>query len=50
MLETSYTLNLEQLLKIAPELKGYLWHKLKPEKSQFLSSAITKKQVGSTIC
>jgi hypothetical protein len=50
MLETSYTLSLGQLLKIAPKLKGYLWNKLKPEKSQILSSAITKKQVGSTIC
>jgi hypothetical protein len=25
ILETSYTLNLGQLLKIAPELKRYLW-------------------------
>jgi hypothetical protein len=32
MLETSYTLNLGQLLKIAPKLKRYLWHKLKPNK------------------
>ncbi len=33
MLETNYTLNLGQLLKIAPELKKYLWQKLKPEKT-----------------
>jgi hypothetical protein len=30
MLKTSYTLNLQQLLKIAHELKIYLWKKLKP--------------------
>jgi hypothetical protein len=33
MLETNYTLNLGQLLKIAPKLKKYLWQKLKPEKA-----------------
>ncbi len=27
MLETNYTLNLEQLLKITPELKRYFWQK-----------------------
>jgi hypothetical protein len=29
MLETSYTLNLGQLLKMALELKRYLWEKMK---------------------
>jgi len=29
MLKTSYTLNLGQLLKIAHELKKYLWPELK---------------------
>jgi hypothetical protein len=29
MLETSYTLNLRQLLKMALELKRYLWKKMK---------------------
>jgi hypothetical protein len=33
MLETRYTLNLNQLLKIAPELKRYIWQKLKLEKT-----------------
>jgi hypothetical protein len=33
MLETSYTLNLGQLLKIALESKRYLWQKLKLEKT-----------------
>ncbi len=32
MLETSYTLNLGQLFKIALKLKKYLWQKLKLEK------------------
>jgi hypothetical protein len=31
-LETNYTLNLEQLFKIAPKLKKYLWQKLKLKK------------------
>jgi hypothetical protein len=33
MLETSYILNLGQLLKIALKLKKYLWQKLKLEKN-----------------
>jgi len=49
MLETSYTLNLGQLLKIAPKLKRYLWQKLKLEKTQNLSRATTDKQVGSLV-
>jgi hypothetical protein len=32
MLETSYTLNLGQLFKIAHELKRYLWQKLNQKK------------------
>jgi hypothetical protein len=32
MLKTSYSLNLGQLLKIALELKRYLWKKLKRKK------------------
>jgi hypothetical protein len=28
MVETNYTLNLEQLIKIAPNLKKYLWQKM----------------------
>jgi len=49
MLETSYTLNLKQLHKIALELKKYLWHKLKPEKTQNVSKVTTYKQVGSLV-
>ncbi len=49
MLETSYTLNLGQLLKVALELKRYLWQKLKLEKIQNVSRATTYKQVGSLV-
>jgi hypothetical protein len=33
ILETSYTLNLGQLLKITPKLKRYIWQKLKLKKT-----------------
>jgi hypothetical protein len=49
ILKTSYTLNLGHLFKIAPKLKKYLWHKLKPKKTQNLSKITTKKQVGSCV-
>ncbi len=49
MLETSYTLNLGQLFKIAHELKKYLWKKLKLEKTQIVNRTTTKKQVGSLV-
>jgi hypothetical protein len=37
------------LFKIAPKLKKYLWHKLKPKKTHNISRATTNKQVGSLI-
>jgi hypothetical protein len=46
MLETSYTLNLGQLLKIVFELKRYIWQKLKLEKTQNLSNVTKEKQIG----
>jgi len=49
MLERSYTLNLEHLLKIAPELKIYLWQKLKPEKTFNVNKTTTRKQVGYSV-
>jgi hypothetical protein len=49
MLETSYTLNLQQLLKIPLELKRYLWKKLKLKKTQNVSRATIDKQVGSSV-
>ncbi len=47
MLETNYTLNLRQFLKITLELKRYLWLKL--EKTQNVSKSTIKKQVGSLV-
>ncbi len=49
MLKISYTLNLGQLLQIAPKLKKYVWQKLKPKKTQNLSKATIEKQVGSLV-
>jgi hypothetical protein len=49
MLETSYILNLEQLLKITPKLKKYLWQKLKPKKTQNVNKATIDKQVGYSV-
>jgi hypothetical protein len=46
MLKTNYTLNLGQLLEIAPKLKRYLWQKLKLEKIHNVSKATIEKQVG----
>jgi hypothetical protein len=37
------------LLEIAPELKIYLWQKLKLEKTDNLSRTTTKKQVGFSV-
>jgi hypothetical protein len=49
MLETSYILNLRQLLKIALELKIYLWQKLKPKKIHNVNKVTIEKQVGSLV-
>jgi hypothetical protein len=43
MLKTSYILSLRQLLKIAPELKKYLWQKLKPDKIYYVNKTTTEK-------
>jgi len=43
MLKASYTLNLGHLLKITPELKKYLWEKLKLEKIQNANRATIDK-------
>ncbi len=49
MLETSYTLNLGQLLKIVRKLKKDLWQKLKLKKTQNVNIATTYKKVDSSI-
>jgi len=49
MLKTSYILNLGQLLKIAHELKKYLWPELKQKKTQNSSKTTIDKQVVSLV-
>jgi hypothetical protein len=46
MLETSYTLNLGELLEIALKLKTYIWQKLKPKKTHNLTITTIEKQVS----
>jgi hypothetical protein len=41
-LETKYTLNLGLLLKIALNLKRYMWQKMKPMKATIFSKPIKK--------
>jgi hypothetical protein len=43
MLETSYTLNLGQLIKITPNLKKYLWHKMKTNKPHMNIEVMNEK-------
>jgi len=45
MLKKCYILSLSQLLKITPELKRYIWQKLKPKKIQNVNKVTTYKQV-----
>jgi hypothetical protein len=49
MLETSYILNLGQLLKITPKLKKYLWQRLKQHKIHNVSKTTTNKQIGFSV-
>jgi hypothetical protein len=44
MLKTNYTLNLGHLIKITPNLKKYLWQKMKIDKPQMNIKAINKKK------
>jgi len=43
MLETSYTLNLGQLLKMIPKLMRYRWQKMKLDKPQIVAKTIIQK-------
>jgi len=45
MLETSYILNLGQLLKMAIELKKYLWQKMKLNKSYCVTKIVFFKTI-----
>jgi hypothetical protein len=45
MLETNFSLRLDQLLKITPNLKKYMWQKLKLEKLNIATKHILKPNV-----
>jgi hypothetical protein len=45
MMETTYTLRLSQLLKIAPDLKKYMRQKLKPKKPNIATQVILESNV-----
>jgi hypothetical protein len=49
MLETNYTLNFGQLLKIAISLKKYLWQKLKTNKPQINTKHMNDKTTSFVI-
>jgi len=49
MLETTYTLKLGQLLKIALDLKEYMWQKLKLEKPNITIKQILKPSVPTVV-
>ncbi len=49
MLKTTYTLRLSQLLKITPNLKKYMWQKLKPKKPNITTKQISKPNVAIVV-
>jgi hypothetical protein len=49
MLETTYTLRLGQLLKITPDLKKYMWQKLKPEIPNIATKVISEPSVATML-
>jgi hypothetical protein len=49
MLKSTYTLKLNQLLKITLNLKKYMWQKLKPKKPDINTKVISKLSVAMVI-
>jgi len=49
MMETTYTLRLRQLLKIALDFKKYMWQKLKPIKLNITTKVIIEPNVAIVI-
>ncbi len=49
MMKTTYTLKLSQLLKITPNLKEYMWQKLKPVKPNKIIKMISKPNVAIVV-
>ncbi len=48
-METTYTLRLGQLLKVAPNFNRYMWWKLKPEKPNIATTMISEPSVAIMI-
>ncbi len=46
MLKTTYALRLGQSMKIAPDLKKYMWQKLNLEKLNIITKQISKPSVA----
>jgi hypothetical protein len=49
MMEITCTLKIGQLLKIAPNLKKYMWQKLKPEKPNITTKVISEPSVATMV-
>jgi hypothetical protein len=49
MLETTYTLRLSKLLKVTPDLKKYMWQKLKLEKPNIATKTILEPSLAIII-
>ncbi len=49
MLDTTYTLKIGQLVKIAPDLKKYMWQKLKPKKLNITTKQILEPSVATMV-
>ncbi len=49
MPETTYVLKLSRLLKIAPDLKKYMWQKLKPKKLNITTKHISKPSIVTMV-
>ncbi len=49
IMETTYTLKLGQLLKIKPNLKNYMWQKLKPKKPNIATQVIPESNVAIVV-
>ncbi len=48
-MEITCTLKIGQLLKIAPNLKKYMWQKLKPEKPNITTKVISEPSVATMV-
>jgi hypothetical protein len=49
MLEITYTLKLGQLIKTTPNLKKYMWQKLKPKKPNIVTKLVSEPSVATMV-